>query len=289
MKTPSIAIVTPSYPPDFERCRLLVESVQQHVLPKVTQYLIVKKRDVPLFSELKGPRTEIVVAESILPWWMQKIPLLKNGWINFQGAVVRNWILQQIVKLSAARAVQEDVLAFVDSDVAFIRPFDIGSFVRGGQVRLFRVAGGNRLQAPQGKAYDDLDEGTSHALGTPLLHLPDNYEGQMITWRRDNAIRLQDHISAVHGVHWVTALSRTRLFYEYFLYGVFVDRVMKEGAGHFHDDSNICHCFWEDRSMEDGELRDFFGAVQPGQVAVMLSSKAGMPVARYRHLVERLQ
>src|SRR4051812_41100109 len=204
MSTPRIAIVTPSYPPDFERCKLLVESVQQHVGPKVTQYLFVKKRDVQLFSQLRGPRTEIIVAESVLPWWLHKIPLVKNGWINFQGALVRNWILQQIVKLSAANAVQEDVLAFVDSDVAFIRPFDINRFVRGDLVRLFRVKNANRLRSGSAKEYDEIDEGTSRALGTPLVHIPHNYEGQMITWRRDVALKLQDHISAVHGQHRVT-------------------------------------------------------------------------------------
>jgi hypothetical protein len=163
-----------------------------------------------MFSQLKGPRTEIVVAESILPWWLRKIPLVENGWINFQGALVRNWILQQIVKLSAAGALQEDVLAFLDADVAFVRGFDISSFVRDGRVRLFRVAGGHPLPPAAGKAYDDLDEGTSHALALPLA-----------------------------------------------------------------------------RPMNDAELRDFYAEIGPGQAAVMLSSKAGMPVTRYRHLVER--
>jgi len=285
MSAARIAIVTPSYPPDFERCRLLVETVQEHVTPAVAHYLVVKRKDVPLFSQLKGQRTHLVVAESILPWWLQKIPLVRNGWINLQGALVRNWILQQIVKLSAARALQEDVLAFIDSDVAFIRPFDINSFVKDGRVRLFRVAGGNPLRAPPGLAHDEIDVGTSRALGTALAHAPDNYEGQMITWRRDNVLRLHDHISAVHGTHWVTALSKTRLFYEYFLYGVFCDHVMKEDAGHFHDASDICHGFWEERPMDDRELHSFFAATKESQVAVMLSSKAGIPVDRYRHLV----
>lgn len=289
MTQPSIGIITPSYPPDFERCRLLVESVQKHVSPQVTHFLVVKQKDAALFNTLRGPNVEVLIAEDILPWWLRKIPLVRNGWVSFRGALVRNWILQQIVKLSTARAVDRDVLAFFDSDVAFVRPFDIRQFVRGDRVRLFRVADGNPLKAPESGPCDALDRGTCTALGVPLTHVNDNYEGQMITWRRDRALQLHDHIAGVHGTDWVDALTRLPLFYEYFLYGVFVDHVLKTDSGHFHDDTSICHAYWEEMPMSDAQLQQFFAGIQPSQAAIMISSKAGIPAHRYRSLVDAVR
>lgn len=286
MTQPSIGIITPSYPPDFDRCRLLVESVQKHVSPAVTHFLVVKRKDAGLFGTLRGPNVEILIAEDLLPWWLRKIPLVRNGWVSFRGALVRNWILQQIVKLSTARAVDRDVLAFFDSDVAFVRPFDIRRFVRGDSVRLFRAANGNPLRNPENGPWDAIDQGTCKALGLPLVHVNHNYEGQMITWRRDRALQLHDHITSVHGTEWVAALTRIPLFYEYFLYGVFVDDVLQSDSGHFHDDTNICHGYWGDRNMSDAQLEQFFAGIQPSQVAIMVSSKAGIPAERYRSLLD---
>jgi hypothetical protein len=289
MTQPSIGIITPSYPPDFERCRLLVQSVQRHLTPLVTHFLVVKREDAALFSALRGANVEIVIAEDILPWWLQKIPLVKNGWVSFRGALVRNWILQQIVKLSIARAVNRDVLAFFDSDVALVRPFDIRSFIRDDRVRLFRVAHGNRLKASDPTPYSDIDLGTCRALQLPLMHVPDNYEGQIITWRRDRALELHNHIARVHGTNWVEALTRIPVFYEYFLYGVFVDHVLQTDAGHFHDDTNICLAYWKESPMADAELHQFFDGIKPSQVAIMISSKSGIPASRYESMLDAVR
>ena len=52
---------------------------------------------------------------------------------------VRGWITQQIVKLAAAAASQDDVvLVGVDSDVEFIRPFGPNTFMQNGTVRFYR-------------------------------------------------------------------------------------------------------------------------------------------------------
>jgi len=122
MKKLKFGIITPSYSPDFERCRLLSKSIQQFVSPDVTHHIIVERRDLPLFRQLQGLNTEIHIVQSLLPWWIQRIPLFKNGCFSFKTLPIRNWITQQIVKISSAQCVEEDVLVFVDSDVTFVRP-----------------------------------------------------------------------------------------------------------------------------------------------------------------------
>ncbi|WP_243902754.1 DUF6492 family protein, partial [Aetokthonos hydrillicola] len=164
MKNFDFAIVTPSYAPDFERCRLLSWSIQQFVSPTVTHHIIVERRDLELFRQLESPYTKIHIVQSLLPWWIQRISGFKNGWFSFKSLPLRNWIVQQIVKISSAQCVEEDVLVFVDSDVTFIRPFNLEtSFIRSGLVRLFRE-----------HSYDAPAHVKGHQAANKLLGIPNN-------------------------------------------------------------------------------------------------------------------
>ena len=125
----SFAIITPSYAPDFLRCKLLCRTIDKYSLSPIKHYIIVDQKDRKLFQSLQQINREILTVESVLPWWIKKISLFKNGWISLKTLPLRNWIIQQIVKLSIAKYITEDVLIFVDSDVAFIDYFDVQNFV----------------------------------------------------------------------------------------------------------------------------------------------------------------
>ena len=51
---------------------------------------------------------------------------------------VRGWILQQVVKLAAVAASKDDVVLVADSDLEFVRPATVETFVRDGVVRFYR-------------------------------------------------------------------------------------------------------------------------------------------------------
>jgi hypothetical protein len=102
MKTFDFCIVTPSYAPDFERCRLLCKSIEQFVTPPVDHYVIVERRDLRLFRQLQGSRTEILPVQSILPWWIRRLPGARRWWLSMKTPPIRNWICQQLIKIAAA-------------------------------------------------------------------------------------------------------------------------------------------------------------------------------------------
>ena len=52
----SIALVTPSYKPDFERCKLLTESVECCLQGDVTHYLVIDRKDFHLFKQLTSSK-----------------------------------------------------------------------------------------------------------------------------------------------------------------------------------------------------------------------------------------
>ncbi len=280
--SPRFGMITMSYWKDLERCRLLVESVRRFVDPPVTHYLVVDRRDVPLFREFEGPHTKVVTVESVVPWWIFRVPFAKRWWLSLKTMPVRNWILQQITKIGMAKHVSDDVLIYVDSDVTFVRRFDPRTLVQDGKVRLFSVPGGANFG----------EHLLWHATAGRLLGLPpQNYYGaahigNIITWRRENVLRLYEHLERQSGRRWVETICAQWNLSEYILYGVFCEQVLKEMSGHFSDPRKLTHEYWTAKPWTDAELEEFFSRIQPYQVAVMVTAKAGMPISRYeKHLL----
>ncbi len=280
-------IITPSYAPDFERCKLLSRSIQRHVLPAVTHYIIVDARDLSLFRQIKSPNTEIIAVESILPWWIQRLPLVKNGWLSLKTVFIRNWLLQQIVKFAVAQHINKDIFVFVDSDVAFIRPFNLQSFIREDQTRLFRVPNQyNREFLTKYPRFEKWQQTASRLLGITQSKLSTSgYVGNIITWRRDNILKLYEHIEKISGRGWMKTICGSLHLSEYILYGIFVDQVLQDKSGHYYDSKRICHEYWSNKSMSDQQLQKFFAEILPEDKAVMISAKAGILPQRYQHLL----
>jgi hypothetical protein len=277
----SCAIITPSFRTDFEQCRLLTETVRAHVAPHVKHYLIVDRRDGRLFSELSGPRTEVLLVEDMVPWWIRRPPLARRWWLSLKTPPIRNWILQQIVKLSVAKFVPADVLVFVDSDVFFVRPYDPRSLLRGDKVPLFREYG-EELRCDFNRRW--------HRVGAKLFGLPPqddyltSYVGNIITWKAENVRLLHDHIEKVTGRSWIESVSRVLAMSEYVLYGMFCEHVLKERSGHYFDSNISSLCYWKTQKLDVPGLQEFRGGLKPEHLAVMVSAKSRTPIDNIRRV-----
>jgi hypothetical protein len=285
MKNADFGLITPSYAPDFERCKLLCQSVENFISPSFTHYVIVDKRDLLLFRQLETQHTKILTVESILPWWIKRVPLLKKNWMSLKTLPIRNWLVQQIVKIAASQQIDEEISVFVDSDVVFVRPFNLHSLTHDGRVRLFRNPEGNDVQRQMHLKWH---QAASRLLGLANvdMSIPD-YIGNIITWRRDNVLQLCEHIEKLSGRGWIETLANSWHLSEYVLYGIFIDRILKEQSGHYYEAQNICHDYWFPQSLSDEQLEKFIAEISPEHVAVMISAKAGMPVERYQPLLEK--
>ncbi|GBF81471.1 DUF6492 family protein [Aphanothece sacrum] len=282
MKQQKFGVITLSYSPDFERCELLSWSIEKSVNSDYTHYIIVDKKDLTLFNKLKKRNTEIIAVESILPWWIKKIPGLKNGWISFKSLPVRNWIIQQITKIAVSEYLEQDVLVFIDSDVAFVRKFDLNTFIRGDKVRLFKPVN----QRKTTDSFTSWYETASNILGLTPQNYPDGYIGNLITWKRENVLKMHQRIEQITRRSYIEVLCNQSKLSEYVLYGVFVDYILKEKAEHFYDQTSICQEYWKTDNLEDEELGKFFTGLLPSQVSVMISAKAKISVKRYEKLLK---
>jgi hypothetical protein len=290
----TFAIVTPSYRGDRDRCRLLCDSVDRFVANLSHHYLLVEDRDVALFRELEGPRRRIIPESALLPGWLRSWPdPLARGRRVWTGAgalarglmPLRGWHAQQLRKLAVATAIPETVLLFADSDVVFLRAFDLASQVGPAGTRLYRVDDAIGPAMAEHRAWL---ASAAAALGIQPPALPTHdYINNLITWRADHARALLAHVETATGRHWVTAVARRRAFSEWLLYGLFVDRVLGAGSAHVPDGRALAHTYWFKGDITPGDLAREMEALPASAVAIGVQSFIEMPTPMLRGVFER--
>lgn len=293
----TFALVTPSYRGDFERCRLLCTSIDRFVTGHAVHCLLVEDRDVALFRDLEGPRRRILAESELLPDWLRPFPdpfsLGRRRIWTGMGALarglppLRGWHAQQLRKFAVAKAIVEDVILFADSDMLFVRPFDLTSLSDDGAIRLYRKP--DAITADMARHIP----WCTHACALLGLDAPDfpgpDYINNLVSWRRDRVLALLDHVESVSGRDWVSAIAQGRQFSEYMIYGYFVERVLGlEAAGHWPDARELCKVYWfgEDAAGLEG-LASFEEVLEPWQVAVGVQSFIGESLDRISALFER--
>jgi hypothetical protein len=259
---------------------MLVESVNRWVAPDVRHYLVIANRDVHLFKSMLGSRTELIVVEEIIPRWLFRVPGMRHFWLSLRTLPVRNWILQQIVKLAVPAALTEEVLLYADSDMFFIEPYNPRDFERDGQVPLF-VETGQRGLIPNN---DEWHAAAARLLGLmPEPSYDTNYVNQLIWWRRSTVLALLRQIEEICKREWVTAIATLESFSEYTLYGVYVDYLSNAArCGHWHDGVIRTLNHWPPSPLDRGGLESFKASRQPQHHSVMVSSKSNTEVSAIR-------
>lgn len=276
----SFAIVTPTYWRDLARCELLAESLDR-CAPNVPHYLIVDHRDRPKFAHLERGQHKVIESESVLDRSFRRIPGKSGWWLSYRTPPARGWIMQQIKKIAAIKAIPEPTLIFVDSDMAFFRGFRRDDLLVRGKMGLLDVDYVN----------DDIRRWTVRA--RRLLGLPQsdggyrNYVGYLICWNRDTIAALQQHIEHVTGMHWQLALARTFSFSEYMLYGIFVREVLGyDATNHEPSDVPLVKGLWGRGSANGSQIDDLFSDFDPRTIGIMVHSKDGIEPHQFRHRLE---
>lgn len=273
-----MAVITPSFAPDFELCADLHRSVLEYSPDSVHHHIIVPRSDLKLFGRLAGPRTHIRCEADLLPRSFVPVPLGKFT-VNLGRPFppVRGWILQQVVKLAAVAASEADVALLVDSDIEFLRSFTVETFVRKGVVRFYRKRDEIDEQLPRHMIW--------HRVARALLGLPPadppytDYVSSLLAWDPAIVRRMLARVTATTGRPWTTAIAGQLHFSEWTLYGVFVDDVIGAPANSFASDDPLCLAYWDETPLNRDGAVDFLRGVQPTDVAAMISAKSRTPLA----------
>ncbi|TAM99184.1 MAG: hypothetical protein EPN45_16325 [Rhizobiaceae bacterium] len=282
------AIITASYEPDFERCKLLCETIDRFVTGFSRHYILVEHRDVPLFRQLEGPRRVVVDEHDLLPGWLRPFPdpvsLFKRRiWLSVRTQPLRGWHVQQLRRMAIAFHIPEKTLAYCDSDVVFLKDFDCALFRRNERLRLFRRD--DALAQPTEYNHRLWSRNAALAFGLPVeppsLH---DYITTLIAW---DAVAARDMCALIehkHERHWIEVIASTRQFSECMFYGRYIDDVLS-GAGHFHDRTELCRVYWFGPAPSDALFQGFVAEMESEQVAIGMQSFIGTDVARIRKLI----
>lgn len=285
---PPAAMITASYAPDFERCRLLCETADRHVAGLSHHYILVEKNDVKLFRQLEGRRRTVIDERDLLPSWLHVVsdPLSRfrrRVWVSVKAMPLRGWHVQQLRRIAIAGHIGEDMLVYCDSDVAFLKPFDCSAFWRDGKLRLFRRD--RALLRPGHDEHVVWSRNAGRVLGidSPPVS-PHDYISTLISWRRRTVVDMCRRVEAVSGRGWVEAVAADRRFSECMLYGRYVDEVIA-GEAHFLGSEEFCRVHWNGEALSDTAFRDFVAGMSGEQVAIGMQSFIGTDLPRIRRLI----
>ncbi len=296
----ALAIITPTYAADFELCQELHRSVLDHTATSTVHHLVVPRREVELFSQLKSERCRIWSESDLLPRGMVPTPVLNRRFrllgkstpriaaINLHRPLpaIRGRVAQQLLKFAISADIEADVLVLADSDVVIVRPITAETFLQDGQVRLYRkdfdVDGRHPRHVSWHKAAREL-------LGLPPGELPfHDYISSFSAWDPKIVVALKERIELVTGRDWLEAIGAKLHISEWALYGVFVDEIVGPPANAHPTTAMLCHCHWNRGPLDMDSAITFAERLQPDDVAVLIQSASRTPLEVRRAALARV-
>jgi len=282
--TPTVAFVTVSYGPDRDRCALLCRSIERLAPTTVGHWLLVERADLPLFRELETGSRRLLVTEDVVPVRLVRLAARRLGlpsdiFLQRRGKPIRGWLLQQLAKLAISCDIPADVIVHVDSDVTLVREFQPASVVDSeGRVRLYRLPGAIGSELP---SHVKWHRSAERLLGLPPAPIPlPDYITHLVPWRRENVVALLDYLEDREG-SWVRAIANAWNVSEYILYGRFVNDVLGDSAGVAATTASLCRDYWGSEHLSAQQIDALLAAMEPDEVAVSITAKAGIPAASY--------
>ena len=205
-----LTVVTPSYRGDFERCRLLCETMDRFCSGYDRHLIVVDDEDHALFSQLAGPTREVIATSALFPPF-RIVGRWRGRWYRWRpgiGFPIYGWHLQQLRKIAVTLSQPAARVLCVDSDICFCRPADLSGFATSERVPLFMRP--NAFGADQ-TSHVRWRENAYAALGRPAPALPgDDYIGPLITWEQASVRAMTERIETTHHRPWWEVLARQR-------------------------------------------------------------------------------
>ena len=286
MSTPTLAVLTPSYRPDLELFGDLHRSVLRWTPEQVVHHVVVPRADVTSFSGFAGPRCRIVTEEEVLPRRFVRTPTAYSINVRRPLPPIRGWILQQIIKLSAAAALSEDLVLLVDSDVELVRDVAPDRLLSSGQAPLYRK--------PDAVEGDMRRHWVWHQVARRMLALPPatppapDYVSSFMLWETSVVQALLRRVEAVARRPWQDVVGAQLHFSEWTLYGLFVDEVLRPEDGP-RTERDRCHNYWEPTPLTSEAATAFVEGLPDDDLAIMISAKSRTPLDVRRQALGRLR
>lgn len=285
-----IAILTPSYLPDLNRFKRLHQSILRFTDEGTLHHVIVPRRDLEAFRGIGSTRLRVwseadfiprgFVPTDALAAFRRRIPVLPASFncsaINLlhPWPPLRGWILQQILKLSAATQLGCHAVIVIDSDVVLVKPLTEETFIRKHVVRTYEKPGA--VSAELGR-HLGWTQAAYALLGIPWTEQADfpDYVGGIVSWDPQIVAGCLSRIEAVSGRDWASAVAGYLHFSEFILYGTYLRHFGTTIQRSFCEPSTLCHSYWSTVPLTDLGATAFVEAYSESDVAVHVQSNSG--------------
>jgi hypothetical protein len=251
-------------------------------------YIVVEKVDLKLFQPLQGPNRTILLIEEMLPKWIHhlwQMPFFRRRslWWSWKTGFMVGWHIQQLVKMQMAFVIKQDAMILCDSDMFFVKPFDISSLYGKDGLRFYRTA---ELLDEKSIPNPKFSVEAFRQLGLPADSFPARvYVDSLVTWRASTVRDMCAHIEKTTGRDWRASLGRDVIFSEYTLYGLYVDRI----AGHEGFEltsTHLCRTKWDKDAAKPVEIDEFVANLPDHIVAVAFQSFLNLDQDRLRKVFD---
>lgn len=294
----TLAIVTPSFAPDFERFRALHESVLCHTSDDTVHHVLVPPPDVKLFRSIESSRLNILRQTDVLPRSfipttpLSRIPRLPRGYrvaaINMlrPWPPLRGWILQQLVKLAFVASLDVDVAVILDSDLMLVRELRETTFRKGDSVRHYRVPNGINPTMTRHLRWRD---SAARFLGIQSASTDcADYVAGLMSWSPRIVRAMLSRLESVSSQQWATLLGSQFEFSEYILYGEYLGALGSDTDRAFASPDDLCHTYWGPEPLTREAAEDFLDQLPLSDVAVLVQSNTNTPVHVLHYLESRI-
>jgi hypothetical protein len=288
-----LAVLTPSFRGDAGLFDDLHRSVLANTAPSVVHHVVVPPSDAPLFRQYESARCKVWTHRDLLPRYCVSVPHADGLTLNLRRPwpPVRGWVVQQIMKLAGAAAIDARAVLIVDSDAVLVREATIDKFTHMGRLWHYRKDGAVTANMERHVLW--------HNVARKLLGLPDiavpplpDYVSPICVWDPVVVRSLIAHIADATGRNWVDAVGSQLHVSEFVVYGVFVDYVFGATVPRNED---LCHNYYERTPLSPAEAAAFADDMPSNALGVMISSHSGTrhevratTFSRCRHIAERI-
>lgn len=265
-----LAVLTPSYRGDLSLFAELHGSVIAHTERSVVHHVVVPPSDADLFREFEGTRCRVWTHRDLLPRHCVSVPYASGLTLNLRRPwpPVRGWVVQQLMKIAGAAAIDARAVLVVDSDAVLLRQPTLDEFTCNGRLWHFR-----RNHAVTGGMNRHL---RWHNVARKLLGLPGttsppapDYVSPITVWDPSVVRSLTEHIAASTGRTWLDAIGGELHVSECVIYGVFVDDVCGDTAVF---EGPLCHNYYERVPLSRARAREFADQLPSNALGAMISS-----------------
>lgn len=287
-------MVTCSMARDRALFDLLAHSVDELVDPAIHHLVVVPRSDLAAFSQYANTRRSFIAQEEALPFKAVKLPTVPRAasrlvtalrrplYIGPGMRLLRGWILQQALKIEMSRRAQAGAVLHIDSDVFFVRPMALNDVLRNGRLPFFR----SRSGAPN-PSHMVWIHAAQRMLGlSQTARYASHFIENIVAWDSDAVRAMTQRIEDVGGRPWHDILLSEDAFSEYYVYGVFLDKIYGTD-GYWSEQADFCRSYWLDENSLTVDEDWLLDGMKPHHVAMSVQSTNMMTIERRKALCEK--